>query len=261
MAVVSVHLVRVRCGPITAGTAASRARKRPLPGPLCKPTCHSIACATLVRRVSSSEAIRGVLGRWPKHSQTFWSPLTNDRQLPEQRPQVAPVHEAQGVPGRCVLSASVLPGGPRHHACRGVPSRCNAHTMVVSMATWVPPRTGKPLTTTSNLRLSKAFALGRPCHGSSNLRALVYLRRPSIPPPHMLLDGGHKDQVNGHIGSCVQREGGPGEGDEAHHSEQADGLSQNDYDLTHIPTQNWLADCLTQTSTKADNLIMAVKTG
>ena len=89
----------------------------------------AIACATLVRHVSSSKAIRGVLGRWPKHSQTLWSPLTNDRQLPEQRPQVAPVHEGQGVLGRCVLSASVLPGEPRHHACPLAACHCGAtHT-------------------------------------------------------------------------------------------------------------------------------------
>ena len=32
------------------------------------------------------------------------------------------------------------------------------------------------------------------------------------------------------------------------------------HDLAHIPTQNCLADCLTKTSAKADNLITAVKT-
>ena len=143
IAVVSVHLVPVRCGSHhRRGNAASRAKKRQLHGPLCKPTCHSIACATLVRHVSSSEAIRGVLARWPKHSQTFWSPRTNDRQLPEQRPQVAPVHEGQGVQGKCVLFASGLPGEPPHHACPLAVVACHRgatqHTMVVSMATWAP---------------------------------------------------------------------------------------------------------------------------
>ena len=33
------------------------------------------------------------------------------------------------------------------------------------------------------------------------------------------------------------------------------------HDLAHIPTQNCLADCLTKSSAKADNLIAAVKTG
>ena len=33
------------------------------------------------------------------------------------------------------------------------------------------------------------------------------------------------------------------------------------HDLAHIPTQNCLADCLTESSAKADNLITAVKTG
>ena len=33
------------------------------------------------------------------------------------------------------------------------------------------------------------------------------------------------------------------------------------HDLAHISTQNCLADCLTQSSAKADNLITAVKTG
>ena len=37
--------------------------------------------------------------------------------------------------------------------------------------------------------------------------------------------------------------------------------SGNIHDLTHIPTQNCLADCLTKASAKADNLITAVKTG
>ena len=33
------------------------------------------------------------------------------------------------------------------------------------------------------------------------------------------------------------------------------------HDLAHTPTQNCLADCLTKTSAKADNLITAVRTG
>ena len=33
------------------------------------------------------------------------------------------------------------------------------------------------------------------------------------------------------------------------------------HDLAHIPTQNFLADCLTRVSAKADNLVTAVKTG
>ena len=37
--------------------------------------------------------------------------------------------------------------------------------------------------------------------------------------------------------------------------------SGNIHDLAHIPTQDCLADCLTEASTKADNLIAAVKTG
>ena len=37
--------------------------------------------------------------------------------------------------------------------------------------------------------------------------------------------------------------------------------SGNIHDLSHIPTQNCLADCLTNASAKADNLITAVKTG
>ena len=37
--------------------------------------------------------------------------------------------------------------------------------------------------------------------------------------------------------------------------------SRSIHDLAHIPTQNWLADCLTKASAKADNLITAVKTG
>ena len=32
------------------------------------------------------------------------------------------------------------------------------------------------------------------------------------------------------------------------------------HDLAHIPTQNFLADCLTKASSKADNLITAVQT-
>ena len=34
----------------------------------------------------------------------------------------------------------------------------------------------------------------------------------------------------------------------------------NIHDLAHIPTQNCLADCLTEASATADNLITAVKT-
>ena len=37
--------------------------------------------------------------------------------------------------------------------------------------------------------------------------------------------------------------------------------SGNIHDLAHIPTQNCLSDCLTKISSKADNLITAVKTG
>ena len=37
--------------------------------------------------------------------------------------------------------------------------------------------------------------------------------------------------------------------------------SGNIQDLAHIPTTNCLAHCLTKASTKADNLITAVKTG
>ena len=37
--------------------------------------------------------------------------------------------------------------------------------------------------------------------------------------------------------------------------------SGNIHDLAHISTQNCLADCLTKSSAKADNLITAVKTG
>ena len=59
------------------GNAASRAKKRQLHGKLCKPTCHFACSARFLI------AIRGVLTRWPKHSQTFWSPRTNDRQFPE----------------------------------------------------------------------------------------------------------------------------------------------------------------------------------
>ena len=33
------------------------------------------------------------------------------------------------------------------------------------------------------------------------------------------------------------------------------------HDLTHIPTQNYSADCLTKAPAKAGNLITAVKTG
>ena len=37
--------------------------------------------------------------------------------------------------------------------------------------------------------------------------------------------------------------------------------SRSIHDLAHIPTQKYLADCLTKASAKADNLITAVKTG
>ena len=37
--------------------------------------------------------------------------------------------------------------------------------------------------------------------------------------------------------------------------------SGNIHDLAHIPIQNCLADCLTKSSAKADNLITVVKTG
>ena len=37
--------------------------------------------------------------------------------------------------------------------------------------------------------------------------------------------------------------------------------SRSTHDLAHIPTQNCLADCLTKSSAKADNLITAAKTG
>ena len=37
--------------------------------------------------------------------------------------------------------------------------------------------------------------------------------------------------------------------------------SEKIHDLAHIPTQNCLADCLTEVSAKADYLITAVKTG
>ena len=37
--------------------------------------------------------------------------------------------------------------------------------------------------------------------------------------------------------------------------------SGSTHDLAHIPTHNLLADCLTKSSAKADNLITAVKTG
>ena len=37
--------------------------------------------------------------------------------------------------------------------------------------------------------------------------------------------------------------------------------SGNIHDLAHIPTQNCLADCLTEASAKADNLSTAMQTG
>ena len=40
-----------------------------------------------------------------------------------------------------------------------------------------------------------------------------------------------------------------------------DACSGSIHDLAHIPTQNYLADCLTKATAKADNLITAVKTG
>ena len=59
--------------------------------------------------------------------------------------------------------------------CLGTPSRCNAQTKVVSIATWAPPRTGSPSTTTSNRRLS--WALGA---GTSMSRTIKFVR--TLPP-------------------------------------------------------------------------------
>ena len=42
---------------------------------------------------------------------------------------------------------------------------------------------------------------------------------------------------------------------------QKEACSGSIHDLVHIPTQNCLADCLTKSSAKADNLSTAVKTG
>ena len=72
------------------------------------------------RMATSCAAIRDVLGRWPVHSQTLWSPLTKDRRLPVQ-PQVAPVHAGQGVLGWCVLSVP-LPCCLKSHAIMRVRS-------------------------------------------------------------------------------------------------------------------------------------------
>ena len=175
IAVVSVHLVRVRCGPITAVAMLQIEQRRGNCTGRCASQHATPSHATLVRHVSS-ETIRGVLARWPKHSQTFWFPRTTDRQLPEQRPQVAPVHKGQGVQGKCVLCASGLPGEP-HHACPLAVVACHrGATHTPWWCQWPPG----PHHTQAKSRPPppicvhpKHSALGRPCHGSSNLCALV----------------------------------------------------------------------------------------
>ena len=165
IAVVSVHLVRVRCGPITA-VAMLQVEQRRI---YCTGRCasHSIACATLVRHVMA-KALTNFL-------------VSSDQRL-----------------SKCVLSASGLPGEPRHHACPlAVVASHRGATHTPWWCQWPPG----PLLARANRRPPppicvhpKHSALRRPCHGSSNLCTLVHQllcrcvmlssahpRRPSIP--------------------------------------------------------------------------------
>ena len=127
-----------------------------------------------LHRMRHACSARGVLARWPKHSQTFWSPRTNDRQLPEQRPQVAPVHEG-------VSAFFSLPGCLESHPIMRVRSpswRAIAvqHTHHGGVNGHLGPTTHRQTNRRPPPPICvhpKHSALGRPCHGSLNLCALV----------------------------------------------------------------------------------------
>ena len=111
------------------GNAVSRARKRRLHGPLCKPTCHSIACTTPHQRQFVACSGDGQCTQKPSGllQPTTANFQSNDHKL---RPSTRAKEFWVGAffPPPCCLES---------HAIRrlGLLSRCNAHTMVVSMAT------------------------------------------------------------------------------------------------------------------------------
>ena len=138
--------------------------KKRLHGPRCNPACLPTSCATLVQRVSSSEAIRGVL-------RAMANALTNALVSSDQRPPTS----------RATTTSCARRRGPKElWVCAFFPPPCcsESHTIVrVGSSSWRaiavqrthhggvdrhlgPPRTGNPSTTTSSLRASKAFGAG-----------------------------------------------------------------------------------------------------
>ena len=190
------------------GNAANQAKKRQLHGLLCKPTCH----------VSSSEAIRGVLARWPKHSQTFKSPgpttanfQNNDHKLrPSTRAKEFRVSAFFSLPG-CLES--------HHHECarrrRAIAVQRTHHGGVNGHLG--PSTHGQTVdhhlqsASIQSIRCWDVHVTDHQICGHSSAHDVF--ESTSSPTKHSRLRT-CCSMVDGHIGNCVQREGGLGEGDE-----------------------------------------------
>ena len=168
--VVSVHLMPVRCGPITAvamlqveqrrGNCTGRCASQhatPSHAPrLFGTSPHQRQFVACSRDGQSTHKLSGLLGPTTANFQS------NDHKLR---------------PSTNVLFASGLPGEPPHHACPLAVVACHrGATHTPWWCQWPPG----PHHAQANRRPPppicvhpKHSALGRPCHGSSNLCALV----------------------------------------------------------------------------------------
>ena len=153
------------------GCGGGRATTTPLLSLLHNPAWHPNAASTPVRPAFSSTALRHALEPWPTDSETLVFHWTIARPLPppEQPADLC----CWGRPGYALtfLRFASFRATPSSNATfrLGMPSAYNAHTNVVSTTNCAPPRSGKPSTTTSDLRASTAPGSGKSMSLTSTL--------------------------------------------------------------------------------------------